>query len=71
MQKNVINSHRAIESRRNRNGRPIRPLMQTLPHSLVKQTSPTPSSKGHSASIIHTHEKNHQVLLNNRSGIGN
>ena len=59
--KNNINVHRNAESHRNRNGRPIRPLMQTLPYSLVKQKSSSPS-KVSSESIIHTDNKNHQIL---------
>ena len=38
-----INAHNILESRHDRNGRRIRPLMQTLPYSLVKQNSSSPS----------------------------
>lgn len=52
--------HRIPESRHNRNGRLIRPLLQTLPYSLVK---PNSSSQPPNA-IIHTHTINHQSLVN-------
>ena len=50
------NTHLISESRHNRNGRPIRPLMQALPYSLVNQRS---SSQKYSNSNIHTENKNH------------
>ena len=50
------NTHLMSESRHNRNGRPIRPLMQTLPYSLVNQKS---SFQKYSNSNIHADDKNH------------
>ena len=50
------NTHLISESRHNRNGRPIRPLMQTLPYSLVNQKS---SFQKYSNSNIHSDDKNH------------
>ena len=59
--KENLNAHRIPESRHNRNGQLIRPLMQTLPYSLVK---PKSSSSPPQNSIIHTYTKNHQTILN-------
>ena len=67
--KNNINTHHIPESRRNRNGRPIRPLMQTLPYSLVKQNSSPPSNVS-SVSIIHAYNKNHQIIKNDSNSSG-
>ena len=61
-----MNAHRIPESRHNRNGRLIRPLMQTLPYSLVKQKSSSSPN-----SVIHTYTKSHQTLLNQSLVNGN
>ena len=45
------------DAHRNKNGRPIRPLMHTIPYSLVKQESST-SSNTSLASNIHSYYKN-------------
>ena len=56
-------TQRIPESPHNRNGRPIRPLMQSLPISLVKQTYLSTSlSNLHSNLSIHT-EYVHQPHL--------
>ena len=64
--KGNMNAHRIPESRHNRNGRLIRPLMQTLPYSLVKQKSSSSPN-----SVIHTYTKSHQTLLNQSLVNGN
>ena len=64
------NTHRIPESPHSRNGRPIRPLMQSLPISLVKQKYVSTSiSKLHSNLSIHT-EYVHQQHLHLDTGDG-
>ena len=55
-----VNAHRIQETHHNRNGRLIRPLMQSLPYSLVKQKSSPPNSNSHN----YINHKTHESLLN-------
>ncbi len=61
-EKNNFNAHSIPASHHNRNGRPIRPLMQNLPYSLGKTKSSSLTSKLYSNTIIHTYKQNNLML---------